>query len=194
MDVALQQWFVREILAHEAALTRYLVRVCASHADVLDTRHDIYVKVIEAARKSRPLSPKSFLFTTARHLISDRIRRGRIVSIDLLGDLDVSDVLVDEISPEHSAGMRQQLTKLALVFDRLSDRCREVIWMKRIEGLSQKDIARRLKITEGTVELHLARGMKTLTRLFYGEKTAVGLAMGKTAGEAAPETEVDHGK
>jgi RNA polymerase sigma factor (sigma-70 family) len=189
VDAALQQWFVREILAHEAALTRYLARVCTSRADVLDTRHDIYVKIIEAARKARPLSPKSFLFTTARHLISDRVRRGRIVSLDLLGDLDTLNVLVDEISPEHCASMRQQLTRLALDFDRLSDRCREVIWMKRVEGLSQKDIAQRLKITEGTVELHLARGMKTLTRLFYGEKAVTGRAI-----DEGTETEVDHGE
>jgi DNA-directed RNA polymerase specialized sigma24 family protein len=37
--------------------------------------------VYEAARHARPHAPKAFLFATARHLMADRIRRERIVSI-----------------------------------------------------------------------------------------------------------------
>lgn len=188
MDDALKEWFVREILPHEAALTRCLARACPNSADVLDIRHDIYIKVIEAAGKSRPLSPKSFLFTTTRNLITDRVRRGRIVSIDLLEDLDQLNVLIDEVSPERFAGAREQLSRLSGAFDELPDRSREVMWMKKIEGLSQKDIARRLKISEGTVEWHLVQGMKQLTRLFYGAKPDAAAELGAPAANRG----VDH--
>jgi RNA polymerase sigma factor (sigma-70 family) len=189
VDAYLKEWFVREILVHEPALTRSLARACPNPVDALDLRHDIYIKIIEAAQKSRPLSPKSFLFATARNLLVDRARRGRIVSIDFTQDLDALNVLIDEVSPERSLGARQQLGQVAEAFDGLSDRCRDVMWMKKIEGRSQKDIARQLKITEATVEFHLVSGMKQLTRLIFG-----GAAGGGSSMSSHRDEEVDHGK
>ncbi len=71
MEESLDTWFKREILAHEAALVRYLMRNRPKHHEVVDLRQDIYVRVYEAAAKARPAAPKSFLFTTARHLMTD---------------------------------------------------------------------------------------------------------------------------
>ena len=100
MDEHVDAWFAREILVHEDALLRYLRR-CWSHADdIHDLRQEAYVRVYEAARRERPHQPKSFLFTTARHLMADRLRRGRIVSIEVVGDFESLNVPVDEAGPE----------------------------------------------------------------------------------------------
>jgi RNA polymerase sigma factor (sigma-70 family) len=167
MDEALEEWFIREILSHEAALTRYIGRAWPNSADVPDLRQEIYVRVLETAENAPPASPKYFLFTVARNLIIDRARRQRIVPIDLLQDCDSLDVLVDEVSPERSAGSFQQLVNLVAAFERLPQRCREVLWMKKIEDLSQKEIAGRLGVKEGTVEAHLVRGMRLLAKHFH---------------------------
>jgi len=161
-------WFRREILPHEAALVRFLARKCARAAEVRDVRHDIYVRVLEAAERERPAAPKAFLFSVARHLLIDRARRDRIVSIDLLEDLDVLNVLIDEVSPERRATGRQQVQRLSTLFDRLPLRCREVVWMRRVEDVPQKEIARRLGIAEATVEKHLVRGIQLLADALYG--------------------------
>lgn len=168
MDESIEDWFVREILAHEAALTRYIARAKFTCADVQDLRQEIYINVLEAAERSRPLSPRLFLFTCAKNLLIDRARRSRIVRIDLLQSFDGLDVLVDEVSPERCTGGLQQLKRLVEAFEKLPERCREVVWMKKIDCLSQKEIASRLRIAEGTVEAHLVRGMRLLTGLFYG--------------------------
>ena len=89
MDESVETWFAREILAHEDALVRYLRR-CWPHADdILDLRQETYIRVYEAARRERPYQPKSFLFTAARHLMADRLRRGRIVSMEARGTSQV---------------------------------------------------------------------------------------------------------
>jgi RNA polymerase sigma factor (sigma-70 family) len=172
MDEALEGWFVREILAHEGALTRYLARAWSNAADVADLRQEVYVKVLEAAEKARPASPKYFLFAVARNHVADRGRRSRIVPIDFLQDCDSLNVLMDEMSPERRMGSFQQLERLLDAFENLPDRCREVVWLRKIEDLAQKEIARRLNIAEGTVEAHLVRGMRLLTRWFYQDETA----------------------
>jgi RNA polymerase sigma factor (sigma-70 family) len=162
------QWFAEQILSHEVSLTRYLNRVWPNLSEIPDLRQDIYVRVYESARDSRPASPRAFLFATARNLLTDHIRRGRVVSIEPTADEAALDALVDDVSPERHVGARQELQSLALAFDSLSDKCRSVVWLRRIEGLSQRQTAERLGLREVAVESQLARGMRLLARAVFG--------------------------
>jgi len=144
MEEPLDTWFKREILMHEEILMRFLARVWPRRDEFADIRQEAYARVYEAAQKARPRSPKAFLFATARHLMADRVRRERIVSIQAGGESDYLNVLVDEISPEQRVGANQELARLARAFDRLSPNCREVVWLRRVKELSQKEVAGRL--------------------------------------------------
>ena len=166
------QWFAEKILSHEVSLTRYLHRVWPNTAEIPDLRQDIYVRVYESARDSLPTSPRAFLFATARNLLIDHIRRRRVVSIEATSDLTVFDTLVDEISPERHVGADQELQSLARAFDSLSDKCRRIVWLRRIEGLSQRQTAARLGLREVAVESQLARGMRSLARAVFGSDDA----------------------
>jgi RNA polymerase sigma factor (sigma-70 family) len=169
MDEPVEAWFTREILVHEEALVRYLRR-CWSHADdIHDLRQETYIRVFEAARRERPHQPKSFLFTTARHLMADRLRRGRIVSIEAVGDFESLNVPVDEAGPERRHDARQSLRRLSEAFDRLPDRCREVVWLRKVEELPQKEVARRLGVAEKTVEKQVAKGARLIADYMFGE-------------------------
>jgi RNA polymerase sigma factor (sigma-70 family) len=163
----LDQWFAAEILPHEDGLVRYLTRVWPNRADILDLRQDIYVRVYESARSALPTSARAFLFSTARNLLTDRHRRNRVVAIDSMANPDDLKVLVDEMSPERRLGARQELRILARAFDSLSDKCREVVWLRRVEGLSQRETAQRLGLREGAVESQLARGIRSLAAAVF---------------------------
>lgn len=169
VDDSLNSWFAREILVHEGALMRYLLRCWFRRDEIHDLRQEIYVRVYEAAAKARPAMPKSFMFTTARHLMTDRLRRGRVVSIEAVGDIEALNVLIDEITPDQRLGAHQELKRLADAFDRLPDRCREVVWLRRVEELSQKEVATRMGISEKTVEKQIAKGTRLIAEYFYGE-------------------------
>ena len=170
MPDALEDWFRREILPHEAALVRFLSRKWVNGSEVQDIRHDIYIRILEAAERERPAQPKAFLFAIAKNLLIDRARHHRIVAIDLLEDLESLGVLIDEMSPERRASGREQVMRLSALFDRLPERQRQVVWMRRIEDLPQKEIARRLGIAEATVEKHMLLGIRALTDAFYGQR------------------------
>lgn len=172
MRDALDNWFAREILVHEQALERYLRRCWRHPDDIHDLRQDIYVRVYEAAARARPGTPKSFLFATARNLMLDRLRRAKVVSIFTMGEFDASNVLVEDVSPEREFSGRQALARLAEAFDRLPDRCREAVWLRRVEGLPQKAVAARMGVSEKTVEKHLAKGMQLMTASYYGGEAA----------------------
>lgn len=170
MDDSLNSWFAREILVHEGALMRYLLRCWFRREEIHDLRQEIYVRVYEAAAKSRPISPKSFMFTTARHLMTDRLRRERVVSIESVGDIEALNVLVDEVTPDRRLDAHQELKRLAEAFDRLPDRCREVVWLRRVEQLSQKQVAARMGISEKTVEKQIAKGARLIAEYVHGER------------------------
>lgn len=188
-DTALDRWFAAEILPHEAALMRYLRRVWGHPGDILDLRQDVYVKVYEAAAQQRPLLPKAFLFTIARNLMCDRIRHGRVISIDYTQDLDELNVLVDEISPERRVGGRQELRRLVEALDGLPDRAREAIWLRRIEGLTQREAAERLGLLEKTLAGYLSRGLRDLAQRAFGEQP-----LELPNEDADSRTETEHGK
>jgi RNA polymerase sigma factor (sigma-70 family) len=183
-----EQWFAREILIHEASLTRYLTRVWPSRADVADLRQEIYVRVFEAALVAFPTHPKAFLFTTARHLMTDHYRRNRIVFIGMRGDLDGLNVLIDERSPEQRLSGHQELGRLAQAFDQLPQKCRTVMWLRKVEQLSQREVAERLGVGEKAVEKQVARGMRLLAQsVLAAERTTA-------RGEAEiDDPEADHG-
>jgi len=189
VDDSLNSWFAREILVHEGALMRYLLRRWFAREEIHDLRQEIYVRVYEAAAKARPAMPKSFMFTTARHLMTDRLRRGRVVSIEAVGDIDALNVMVDEITPDRRLDAHQELKRLADAFDRLPDRCREVVWLRRVEELSQKEVAARMGISEKTVEKQIAKGARLIADYFYGDQHAHRPTRAGTRGTAA---ELEH--
>ena len=187
---SLDDWFIREILVHEETLVSYLLRRWPNRPDVNDLRQDTYVRVYEAAAKARPPVPKAFLFAVAAHLLADRMRRRRVVAIDAVGDIEALGVLVEEVSPERRISAHEELRRLAQAIDSLPPRCREVVWMRRVDDLPQKEVARRLGITEKSVEKHVMKGMKLLAAAFRSGPTQVAQEVSR----AWNDQEKEHGK
>lgn len=168
MATDLDDWFVRSILCHEAALTRYLRRNWHEPGEVSDLRQEVYARVYEAAARNRPAFPKSFLFATARRLLIDRVRRSRVVAIDAVGDIEGLNVFIDEQTPDRHLDAHQSLKRLIRAFDALPARCREIVWLRKVEQLAQREIAIRLGIREKTVENQIAKGSRMLAAAFFG--------------------------
>jgi len=150
---------------------RFLGRSWPNRHELEDIRQDTYVRVYEAAAKALPLVPKAYLFATARHLMIDRVRRSRVVPIEAiggLGELEDLNVLIDEPAYETRANAHQELRFLALAFNELPPRCRDVLWLRRVEDLRQKEVGLKLGISEGAVEKALARAILLLARNVLG--------------------------
>jgi RNA polymerase sigma factor (sigma-70 family) len=186
MDKSLDSWFAREVLVHEAPLVRYLMRTWPAKDEIHDLRQETYLRVYEAAAKERPRSAKAFLFATARHLVVDRARRQKVVTFEAGWDLEDLNVLVDEVSPERCARADEELRALSDAFDHLPPRCRQVVWMRRVEQHSQKEVAARLGIGEAMVEKHIAKAMRRLADALFGNQP------GEKPGGTARAVKEDH--
>jgi RNA polymerase sigma factor (sigma-70 family) len=160
-------WFAREVLPLEGALMQFLRRSWRNRSDVEDLCQDVYVRVYEAAQKQIPEPVKPFVFATARNLLINRVRREQIVPIESIGDLGALDIAADEPGPDRNVMAREELRRLQAALDSLPPRCREAVILRKIDGLSRREIAVRMGISEDTVHRHLTDGRYALADLLY---------------------------
>jgi len=166
-------WFMQEVLPLEAALTRFLQRNWRQAAEIPDLRQETYARAYEAALRERPLRVRPFLFQIARNLMIDRVRRQSVVSLETMADFDWQNVSDDGPSLENHVAARQQLRLLQEALDELPPRCRQIVVMRKIEGLSQKEVAARMNITVDTVENQVAKGVRFLAQALGGRRASV---------------------
>lgn len=145
----------------------FLHRNWRNKAELEDLRQDVYARVCEAAAAGIPEKPKAFVLATARNLLIDRVRHDQIVPIDAAADVDMLEIAVDIPGPERGVIARDVLRKLQSALDRLSAQEREVILLRRVEGLSRGEIAARLGLTERQVSEHLSQGMRALAAPYF---------------------------
>lgn len=168
---SVDDWFVREVLPLEGALMQFLNRCLRNPSDAADLRQDVYVKIYEAAQKKLPDPVRPFVMRTARNLIIDRIRHEQVISIETVADVDQIDIMSEEPGPDRAAAARSELGRLRRALDRLPERCREAMILRKIEGLPRREIAARMGISEATVAEHLAAGMSVIIELVHGGST-----------------------
>lgn len=164
----LDDWFVQEVLPLEAVLLRFLRRHWHDVAELQDLRQEVYARVYESARNSLPTQTKPFVLTSARNLLIDRIRRSRVVSIEVMADMDAVCTAADELTPDRHVSARDELRRLQAGLERLPLRCREVVELRKIAGLSQREVATRMGIGEDAVERQTLLGMRALTDFMLG--------------------------
>lgn len=169
----IDDWFMREVLPLEPMLTRFLQRNWRSEAEIADLRQETYARVYEAALKERPQMVKPFLFQIARNLMIDRLRRQSVVSLESVADFDWMNVSDDRPSSEAYVSARQELRLLQAALDGLPPRCRQVVVMRKVDGLSQKQVAKEMGITVETVENQVAKGMRLLAQALDGRRAQV---------------------
>lgn len=171
---AVQAWFLREVLPLEAALTGYFRRNWRNESDVRDLVQDVYVHVCESARRDIPGNARAFVFITARNILIDKFRTRRVIPIETIGDLEALATASDQPGPDRDVISRDELRRLRQALESLSPRCREVVIYKQLEGLSRREIAARMGISEETVKEYLAIGLFNLSDIFFGESSGRG--------------------
>lgn len=150
-------------------MIQFLRRNWRDQSEIEDLLQEVYARVFEAARAQPPAAAKAFVFTTARNLLINRVRQQQIVAIESVADLEKLGVVQDEPGPDRNVVARDELRRLQAALDRLPPRCREAVILRRVEGLSRREIAQRMGIGEGTVKDYLALAVSALSDMLYRE-------------------------
>jgi RNA polymerase sigma-70 factor (ECF subfamily) len=160
------RWFSEEVQPHESSLRSYLRNVFPSLTDIDDLVQESYARLIRAKDAGRISYAKAFLFATARNAALDLVRRRRVVSIESIGDMAGLSVVEDRPDAADAANKQQELELLATAVRGLPERCRQVLTLRLLYGLSHKEIAANLRISEHTVKAQLAKGTRRCADFF----------------------------
>ncbi|WP_369062258.1 RNA polymerase sigma factor [Caulobacter sp. 73W] len=153
---------MRSILPHEPALRSWLAGKRNTGVEVDDIVQETYTILAERETVADIAYPRAYLFQVANSLVVRHIRRARIVSIQAMDDLIMDTGADDAPSPEATAIARDNLRRLGEVIAAMPGQTRQAFTLRRIHGLSQREIAARMKLSENTVEKHIARGVRLL--------------------------------
>ncbi len=123
--------------------------------------------------------------------MAEYARRSRIVPIELLGEIDSLSIISDEPGPDRRVGARQELDRLREIVETLPMQCRRAFEMRKFEGLSHRDIAQRMGLSEKTIENHLTRALARIAELL-GANSSSG-DQGSSGSPAKRAADADHG-
>jgi RNA polymerase sigma factor (sigma-70 family) len=154
------RWFEEEVQAHEPVLRSYLQRRFPQLTDVDDVVQESYLRTLRAHLAGTLRSAKGFLFASARNAALDIFRHRTVIRFESLTEKTTSSVFSDGASPSETACLNQELQILAEALRHLPDRCRQILILRRIHGLSHKEIAEKLSISEHTVEKQVGIGLR----------------------------------
>ena len=167
-DALLEKWFCREVLPLEPSLTHFIRRNWRVADDVIDLRHDVYELAIAGARRELPMATRPYIFTIARNHLINQAKRSRIVSFDLVADLESVDQEVDFLEVERHLHARDALRRFQEGLEKLSPRVREIVKLRKVDGLNVAETAERLGIGKDAVNHQVMMGMKALADFILG--------------------------
>ena len=159
-------WLGRQVLPHEPALRAWLSRRRLGGLDVDDIIQETYSRLMTAESVQHVLDAKSYAFQVAGSVVIDCLRRMKVVSIASMPDLDYLEVVSDDPSPERQVIDRDELHRLAQMIAGLPGKVRDVFTLRRVYGLSQREVAAKLGLAESTVEKHMSRGFLIMLEQF----------------------------
>lgn len=153
------------------------IRPAATKQDIEDILQDTYINTYQSSIKQEILFPKAFMVKTAIRLANRSIQLARRID----NDTDISeqsdeslfsyDVNQFESQTEKEVFNREDFGLLCAAVDELPEQCRKVFVLKKIYGLSQREIADEIGISQSTVEKHVAKGLLR-TMKYYDEQTS----------------------
>lgn len=154
------RWFAEQVQAHAGELRAWLRGKFPALTDAENIAQESLARVWQARASGPVASPKALLFTTARNLALDELRRRQVATFEPVAEMADLPVYEDVPTAADQAAKNQELEILTQAIQSLPDRCRQVLTLRKIYGLSQKDIAAQLGIAEHTVEAQVAIGMR----------------------------------
>jgi RNA polymerase sigma factor (sigma-70 family) len=154
----IDQWFIAEILPHKASF-RSRAAQAGDAADAEDLVQEAFVKVLTAPNFRAIAHPRAYVQAILHNLMVERARRAQVVRIDYLASLDVLDLADPAPDAFQQASAKAELARTLAMIDTLPAQCAKVLHMRKVEGMSPRQIADCLDLSLSTVEKHLAKAL-----------------------------------
>ena len=141
-------------------LTGHLMRIVRCQETAHDLLQDCYLILTRTAAAQVVEQPRAFLYRTATNLALDHLRHAKVCERHTLETASNADhQAAFSPSAEHVMLANERLARFSSAVAALPDLTQAVFYLTKFEGLSYRDAARRLDVSERQVERHLLKAM-----------------------------------
>lgn len=162
-DPETARWLAEHVQPHEPMLRAWLQSRFPQLGEVDDVVQEAYSRVLAVLGRTEVHQPKAFFFATARNLALDHFRRRQIARVEPLGGIDELSVIDEGENVAETVARNQEIELMTEAIQSLPDRCRQVMTLRNVYGLSQKAVAAQLGISVRTVEAQVTIGIRRCT-------------------------------
>ena len=137
------------------------------HDEAEDLTQDIFFKIFKSLNTfDRRANFQTWLISVSRNLCIDHYRSVRKERETIDRGVDASELapVSTEISPIAALEQRDRVVLLRQALAELPDTLRTAVLMRDIQEMSYQEIARKLRLPEGTVKSRINRGRTELAR------------------------------
>jgi RNA polymerase sigma factor (sigma-70 family) len=163
-------WICANVLPHEGALRSWLRSHRLIEADICDIVQETYAALVSLESVAHIQDARPYMFSVARNLMLRTLRGGRPLSIHAMAEIELSELESDEPSLEQQADSGRELERVAEQLEALPPQCRRAFLLRKLDGLSQAQIAAEMGISESTVEKHLGKALRMILKLCGRER------------------------
>ena len=166
---ASHRWFAEKVEPHRTTLRRWLQSRFPRLSDIDDVAQEAVLKLWKRYHQTDTpciQSPKSLLFCIARNTALDRARRETASKTDTMAEMERLHLLAEDTDVVQIVNSRQEMELLIQAIGRLPNRCRQVITLTKIYGLSEREVSKQLGVAESTVRTNVVRGLERLDEYF----------------------------
>ncbi len=179
-------WFEANVLRYEPGLRAFLRGHFPSIADIDDLVQEAYVRLFKAKTLGTVDNPRSYLYTTARNVARDHFRHNRTTAVGGLEAIDQLGVVDSAHDASDALTRAEEIEILGQAIQTLPQRCREIFVLRRLHGLSYKEIGERLGISQCSVNNQLAIGISRCRRFLLASGLMESRKATPPAGEVMP--------
>lgn len=140
-------------------LMKYLRRFYNNSHDIEDALQESFLKTFEMEKKQTIDSPAAYLFMTVNNFARRDLKKKSLMPAQPIEEIELSKLFIGMKSVEEGLEARQTLAIFCEAADSLPDQCRKAFLLRKVQGYSQKEIAKTMGVSESTVEKHLAKGL-----------------------------------
>lgn len=139
-------------------LKRFVSRIVQPD-DVEDIVQETFIKSYEADLKQDIQFTRSYMLKTAKHLALNHIAKWDNKFSESLEHDSELPTLLKSMQLEDEYTSKERFLLFCKATEQLSSSIRKCFILKKVYGMSQKEIAEQMQLSQSTVEKHIAKGL-----------------------------------
>ena len=145
-------------ISYQSTIKSFISRIVKPD-DINDIVQETFVRSYEANLKKEIKYAKSYMLKTAKNIAFNHNAKWDIKYNDSIEDFVEPPVELSSNLFEDDYESKERFLSFCRATDQLSGPVRKCFILKKVYGLSQKEIAHYLQLSESTVEKHVAKGL-----------------------------------